>query len=180
MIFALMFCGCGTMTRQESITPKITWSSPEEMVANYHLVVEGKTTLSELKKLGFDYSKVSNAKTIENPSKIRKVIANEKIPIGYLTEPELACLNAMEKRAALDFEIKITSEKSEGGIVSENLGFKKKRRETGQTVHAWFCYDSESEIVLYKTIEHGPIDNLKKSSDPLPNWLFFIFVPLAL
>ena len=33
-----------------------------------------------------------------------------------------------------------------------------RRRETGNRLHVWICYDAKSEKMLYKTIGYGPIN----------------------
>lgn len=178
IIAAFMTSGCAGFIRQESVTPMMTWSSAEEAMDNYRKIVEGASTLSEIKTRGFDPSKVSNAQIVENPTKIRDMIMGPNPNVRYddLTKYERACLDAKENRRAIDFPVRITVETSEGNLLLETLRFKKVRRETGKQLHVWLCYDAESEKVLYKTISYGPINNLKKYSDPLPEYVLLLLL----
>ncbi len=173
---AALAAGCAS-TRSGVVTQKMTWASLEEAVAQYRLVAEGQTTVADLKeKYGFDADKVSMAQRIEDPTEIRAAImgANPNVRYEDLTKNERACLDAKENAHAMNFPLKMTTERSEGNLFVEVLKFKKKRRETGMALNAWFCYDGKSNIVLYKRFRYGPIDNLREDTDPMPDYLFFL------
>lgn len=180
-IVALVSGGCASLSSSGTTVQTMTWKSAEEAMDNYRLVKEGETTVGELiHKRGYDPEKVSMALRIENPTEIRNAIMGVNPNVRYedLTKSERACLDAKEYAHALKFPIRVTTEKSEGNIFLEKLKIKKERRETGKTLNAWFCYNMNTGVVLYKTVSYGHIDNLRTDSDPIPDAVLLLLFGL--
>ncbi|MDO8521117.1 MAG: hypothetical protein Q7S52_03300 [bacterium] len=171
--------GCASLAPQDKTVQAMTWKSVEEAVDNYRLVTVGETTVNELINVrGFNPDKVSMSLREENPTKIRNEImgVNPNVRHEDLTKNERACLDAKEHARSLVFPIRVTIERSEGNFFLEKLKIKKERREVGKTFNAWFCYNADSGVVLYKTMSYGYINQLRVEHDPISDSLLLLLM----
>lgn len=158
------------------------WTSFEYVRGEYQKVQEGKTTLFELAKMGFSPEKVSGTEVWDSVLIARELLPNSEINettierAAHLPSAGKACLRAGPAATAIKFPLDFTKIETEGNFFAEKLGFKKERRTIGTRGWAWFCYNSQTGIILYKRLYEFTVDELRVERDPLGrlnNLLFF-------
>jgi len=165
--------GCASSQEAFSLLPRektvreTPFRSFDEVYGTY-LKVKPKTTLTELKQLGFDPQKFSGAKEW-NEISVQKFIRGEhkNIPLEELKPEAQACAQANGRawEFKFDFSEKI-GETTFADFVKRELGYSHKDHVVGSSLWAWFCYD-ENDVVLYKLADLQPfIDETRVAKDP--------------
>lgn len=169
-LLLLSLYGCANNTWIMPTSEKLQvlpWNSYEEALTAYNKVKPGKTTISELNKLGFSLNKVSGAKDW-NPNEVRYYFlgSNPAVTQSYLEPAAKECI--AQKGRAREFDIKFSKTRGIGNWVKREFGYEKKDLTSGARLWVLFCYNPKTGIVLYKTDTPQPfIREMEKHKDPL-------------
>lgn len=174
----LLVGGCSkTMMPYEANIPDMPWKSFDQVAAAYKEVVEGKTTLLELQKLGFDLRRVSRAKEwneiatrnfLLGPNQNTRV---EDLPLGAQE-----CLLAQGGCRAQEFPIGEEESRGMGNFfmnlfMEKLLNIQKNRKVSGWGHPVIFFYRLSDKVALFKLSDPMPtISDKRSKSDPM-GWL---------
>jgi len=132
-MFAVMGVGCASLQPTNYTRPtdeSLPWKNYEEAKSSADKVEVGKTTLVELKKLGFDPLKVPNTETILD---IRKeLLPNPSSTVEDLpTEEAKLCYRKGPKCSGYKFNIKVTRGEGKGNTLLRLISVKKEVKTSG-------------------------------------------------
>src|SRR6266545_6697070 len=123
LVFTTTGCrGLFSSTSQRARTP---WQNFEEAQAAYDKVIPHKTTLTELKSLGFDPVSTPNVKILTYLDLIQRFIPNASITLKDLQPDVRDCIESKDCCHAYELEIEISDTKRYGNVFLDMFGFKK-------------------------------------------------------
>lgn len=160
-IFSLT--GCTMLLPSEKATVESPWNTFDDAKAAYDRIIPGKSTLEELKGLGFDFDKTPNLK-VSNYLDIAAMV--QSIRFEDLDPGLQACLRAKTDCNSYVFEPRRTHTVRIGSFWLDFLNFRRKSHETGWQFKALIVM--VNNLVTYK-LWNGTryIDELKDSRNPL-------------
>ena len=176
LLAALLITGCATTRERpfvflpsEKTIPTTVFQNFAQVEYAYAKVTEGATTLEELKMLGFDPWRNSNAE-IWNPLRVRDYLRGphqtDTVALNQLKLGAQACL--AQAGAAWKFNFGFTKtkgERSAGDWIKREIGYESIDHITGAELQPWFCFNDQG-VVLHKVIDAKPfISETKVSTD---------------
>lgn len=176
LLAALMITGCATTREQPFMflpsgktIPTMVFKNFTEVEDAYAKVTEGATTLEELKALGFDPWRNSNAE-VWNPLRVRDYLRGphqtDNMALDQLKPGAQACLAQAGTAWKFNFGFtKTKGERSAGDWIKREMGYETIDHITGAELQPWFCFN-DAGVVLHKVIDAKPfIDETKVSTD---------------
>src|SRR4030095_11650974 len=91
LALGLLTSGCKSLFSSSSQRTRTTWQNFEQAQSAYDRVVPHKTTISELKTMGFDPHQTPNVKILTYLDIIQRFIPNASITLNDLQEDVRAC-----------------------------------------------------------------------------------------
>ncbi len=162
----LWLSACGSpLPRTEDIT-KSPWNTFNEAMIAYDKVTLNKTTVDELRQLGFDPYSTPNVKILSYLDVIQKFMPTNSVKLEQLPLSVRTCLQKQETCIAYEAHPGIIKRKRVGSVFNDLLGFKRKTLETGWRFDALIVLDNG--IAVYKIWSGVPfIDSEKTRKNPL-------------
>jgi hypothetical protein len=159
----LLQVGCAFMLPRGKTVVQSPWQEYADAKKAFDAITVGKTTVADLKELGFDIKASPNIKILN----YLDIAANvQAIPMEYLDPGLQACLKARAECRAYVFEPTRTYSKREGNFLLDLLSFKRSTHQTGWKFKALIVFVNSH--VAYKLSSGEPkIDQTDDRINPL-------------
>jgi hypothetical protein len=155
--------GCSHLLPSGKTLVQSPWQQYSDAKKSFDAIVIGKTTVEDLKTLGFDIKDSPNI-NILNYLDIAATV--QSIPIQELDPGLQACLRARSDCRAYVFEPKRTYSKRVGNFWLDIFNFRRKTHETGWRFKALIVFVNHH--VAYKLSSGEPqVDQLQDQVNPL-------------
>ena len=158
--------GCRALFSSTSQRSRTPWQNFDEAQAAYDKVVPHKTTLAELKGLGFDPLATPNVKILTYLDLIQRFIPNASISLKDLQPDVRDCIESKDCCHAYEMDLEQTSNKRYGNLALDVFGFDRKTKTSGWTFKALIIM--KDDVVAYKIRSGQPnVDRLERKTRPL-------------
>lgn len=158
--------GCKSLFSSSGQRVRTPWQNFDEAQVSFDKVVPHKTTVEELKGLGFDPSTTPNIKILTYLDLIQRFIPNSSITMNDLQPDVRACIEAQDCCHAYEMELEMTDSKRYGNLALDVFGFKRKTKTTGWRFKALVIV--KDDVVAYKIRSGEPnVDRLEQRTKPL-------------
>jgi hypothetical protein len=166
LALVLATTGCKALFSSTSLRARTPWQNFEEAQSAYDKVVPHKTTVSELKTMGFDPMTTPNVKILTYLDLIQRFIPNASITFDDLQPDVRACIESKDCCHAYEMDLDLTDNKRFGNLALDVFGFNRKTKTTGWTFKALIIV--KDDIVAYKIRSGEPnVDRVEKKTKPL-------------
>lgn len=145
--------GCSSLLpseREEALSPFDDYLDAE---IRYSQAAAGVTTRSELFALGFDPLTEGNGKMLSFTD-LRLMFIQPNVPIDYLPDGLLRCLEAKDRCVGYSFEFNKTDSKRVGNFWADAFNFRKKRERLGWTFRTVFVL--VDDLLVHKVSNGEP------------------------
>ena len=133
---ALSTTGCTALFSSTGQRARTPWQNYNEAQAAYDRVIAHKTTMTELKGLGFDPLITPNVKILTYLDLITRFIPNASISLKDLQPDVRDCLESKDCCHAYELELDMTDNQRYGNLALDIFGFNRKTRTSGWTFKA--------------------------------------------
>jgi hypothetical protein len=166
LALVLSTTGCKSLFPSDSKTTRSHWQSFDEAQAAFDKITPHKTTVEDLKSLGFDPSTTPNVKLLTYLDLIERFIPNQSITWNDLQPDVRACIESKDCCHAYALDLDIIRNKRYGNLILDVFGFKKNTRITGWSFRALIIL--KDDMVAYKLRAGEPnIERYEKKTKPL-------------
>jgi hypothetical protein len=166
LALVLSTTGCKSLFPSDSKTTRSHWQNFDEAQAAFDKITPHKTSVEDLKTLGFDPSTTPNVKLLTYLDLIERFIPNESITLADLQPDVRACIESKDCCHAYALDLDIIRNKRYGNLVLDVFGFKKNTRVTGWNFRALIIV--KDDMVAYKIRSGEPnIERYEKKLKPL-------------
>lgn len=167
----LLLAGCSFLLPEGKETTESPWHSFAEAKAAYDKVIPGKTTLSDLKNLGFDPYSTANVAVMSYLDIIQRFIPNNSIKYDQLAPEVRTCLDMREKCQGYEVSPQEVHSERTGDVITDAFGLKRKTVRTGWSFNAVILFNDS--LVVYKVWRGKPFIKERSSTNsplgPLQN-----------
>lgn len=158
--------GCKSLFSSSAQRTRTPWQNFDEAQTAYEKVVPHKTTISELKELGFDPNTTPNIKILTYLDLIQRFIPNSSITLNDLQPDVRSCIESKDCCHAYEMELDMTDSKRYGNLALDVFGFNRKTKTTGWRFKALVIV--KDDVVAYKIRSGEPnVDRLERKTKPL-------------
>ncbi len=158
--------GCKSLFSSTSQRARTPWQNFEEAETAFDKIVPHKTTVPELKVMGFDPLTTPNIKILTYLDLIQRFIPNSSITMADLQPDVRACIESKDCCHAYEMELDLIDAKRFGNLALDILGFKRNTKTTGWRYKALVIV--KDDVVAYKIRSGEPnVDRVEKKSRPL-------------
>jgi len=158
--------GCRSMLPTEVKRSRTPWESFEEAQAAYDKIIPHKTTVADLKSLGFDPATTPNIKILTYLDLINRFIPNDSITMADLQPDVRACIESKDCCHAYEMSLDVLNSKRYGNVAMDVFGFKKYTHITGWNFKALIIV--KDDIVAYKIRSGEPnVNRYDRKKKPL-------------
>ena len=166
LALVLTTTGCKSLFSSTSVKSKTSWKTFDEAQSAYDKVVPHKTTVEELKGLGFDPHTTSNIRILTYLDLIQRFIPNASITLNDLQPDVRACIESKDCCHAYEMDLELTDNKRYGNLALDIFGFNRRSKTSGWTFKALIIV--KDDIVAYKLRSGEPnVDRLEQKTKPL-------------
>jgi hypothetical protein len=166
LALVLSTTGCKSLFPSDSKTTRSHWQSFDEAQAAFDKITPHKTSIEDLKSLGFDPSTTPNVKLLTYLDLIEKFIPNQSITLNDLQPDVRACIESKDCCHAYALDLDIVKNKRYGNLFLDIFGFKKNTRITGWSFRALIIL--KDDMVAYKLRSGEPnVEKYEKKVKPL-------------
>lgn len=166
LTLVLSTTGCKSLFSSTSQRSRTPWQNFEQAQAAYDQVIPHKTSVTELKGLGFDPLNTPNVKILTYLDLIQRFIPNASITLNDLQPDVRSCIESKDCCHAYELELDLTDNKRYGNLMLDIFGFNRKTKTTGWTFKALIIV--KDDVVAYKLRSGQPnVDRLEKKTKPL-------------
>lgn len=137
LLSVAIISGCGSMLPSERAEVLSPFNDYLDAEIRYSQAQPGKTTRSELFSLGFDPLTQGNGKMLSFID-LRVMFVQPNVPIEYLPEGLLKCLEAKDRCIGYAFDFNKTDTQRVGSFWADVFNFRKQRELQGWAFHAVF------------------------------------------
>ena len=163
LIALMLLSGCASLLPSGRAIAESPWQSYADAKDAFDSIIIDKTTVDDLKELGFDVKSSPNLKIL-NYLDIAATI--QAVPIEELDPGLQGCLRARDQCRAYVFEPKRTYTKRIGNFWLDVLSFRRKTHETGWRFKALIVFVNHH--VAYKLSSGEPqVNNFEEQVNPL-------------
>lgn len=134
-ILILIVSGCAALLPRSSSVTRSPWKSYGEVVSAYNNVVPYKSTVSDIRKLGFDIYSTANLKIL---SYVDVAVATQTLKKGEISRGMEECLKVQSMCNGYVFEPQVVNSRRYGNFWLDTFNFKRKTKETGWKYKASF------------------------------------------
>ena len=146
--------------------PRTPWHNFDEAQAAYDRIVPHKTTMAELKQMGFDPASTPNVKILTYLDLINLFLPNNSITLKDLQPDVRECIESKDCCHAYSLNLEISDSKRYGSVFLDVFGFKKNSHITGWTFKALIIV--KDDTVAYKLRSGEPnVNRYEKKVKPL-------------
>jgi hypothetical protein len=158
--------GCKSMFPSDGSRAKTDWGSFDESQAAFDKIIPHRTTLEDLKQMGFDPHTTPNIKVLTYLDLIERFLPNNSITKADLHPDVRACIEAKDCCHAYEMSLDVTESKRYGSLFLDVFGFKKRTHITGWNFKALIILNDD--VVAYKIRSGQPaVDRYDKKIKPL-------------
>ncbi|MDH4583150.1 hypothetical protein E8F20_14925 [Pseudomonas sp. BN415] len=153
LCYAVLLAGCGSLLpseRAEVLSPFRDYTDAE---ARYSQATPGTTTRPELFSLGFDPLIQGNGKMLSFID-VRLMFVQPNVPIDYLPEGLMKCLEAKDRCIGYAFEFTKTDTQRVGSFWADVFNFRKNRELQGWVFRAVFVL--VDDVLVHKVSNGEP------------------------
>ncbi len=129
--------GCSSLLPSEQVEAQSPFSDYLDAEMRYSQAVNGITSRSELFSLGFDPLAEGNGKMLSFID-VRLMFVQPNIPIAYLPDGLVKCLEAKDRCIGYAFEFNKTDTQRVGNFWADVFNFRKRREHQGWAFRAVF------------------------------------------
>ncbi len=158
--------GCKSLFTSTSQRARTPWQNFDEAETAFDKIVPHKTTVPELKSMGFDPLTTPNIKILTYLDLIQRFIPNSSITMADLQSDVRACIESKDCCHAYEMELDLIDAKRFGNLALDVFGFKRNTKTTGWRYKALVIV--KDDVVAYKIRSGEPnVDRVEKRSKPL-------------
>lgn len=167
LLFAmlLVLAGCASLLpseRAEALSPFHEYADAEKRFAQ---AIPGQTTRHDLAKLGFDPLSGGNGRMLSFID-VRLLFVQPNVPITYLPDGLLQCLEAKERCSGYSFEFSQSHSERVGSFWADLFNFRKKRQIQSWRFQALFVL--VDDVLVHKVSSGEPnIRRYESKKNPL-------------
>jgi hypothetical protein len=166
LALVLTTTGCKSLFSSTSHRSRTPWENFDEAQVAYDKVIPHKTTLTELKTLGFDPFTTPNVKILTYLDLIQRFIPNSSISIQDLQPDVRDCIESKDCCHAYEMDLDLTNSKRYGNLALDVFGFNRKTRTSGWRFKALVIV--KDDVVAYKLRSGEPnVNRLEQKTKPL-------------
>lgn len=166
LALVLTTTGCKSLFSSTSQRARTPWQNFEEAQGAYDKVIPHKTTLTELKTMGFDPLTTPNVKILTYLDIIQRFIPNSSITLQDLQPDVRDCIESKDCCHAYEMDLDLTDSKRYGNLALDVFGFNRKTRTTGWRFKALVIV--KDDVVAYKLRSGEPnVNRLEQKKKPL-------------
>ncbi|PYJ01184.1 MAG: hypothetical protein DME25_18675 [Verrucomicrobia bacterium] len=166
LALVLTTTGCRALFSSSSQRSRTPWQNFDEAQAAYDKVVPHKTTLAELKTLGFDPISTPNVKILTYLDLIQRFIPNASISLKDLQPDVRDCIESKDCCHAYEMDLDMTNNKRFGNLALDMFGFDRRTKTSGWTFKALIIV--KDDVVAYKIRSGEPnVDRIERMTKPL-------------
>ena len=166
LALVLTTTGCRALFSSASQRSRTPWQNFDEAQAAYDKVVPHKTTLAELKTLGFDPISTPNVKILTYLDLIQRFIPNASISLKDLQPDVRDCIESKDCCHAYEMDLDMTNNKRFGNLALDMFGFDRRTKTSGWTFKALIIV--KDDVVAYKIRSGEPnVDRIERRTKPL-------------
>ncbi|MDG1581439.1 hypothetical protein [Pseudomonas sp. GOM6] len=137
LLLPLLLAGCGSLLPSERAEVLSPFNDYLDAEIRYSQAQPGTTTRSELFSLGFDPLSQGNGKMLSFID-LRVMFVQPNVPIEYLPDGLLKCLEAKDRCIGYAFDFNKTDTQRVGSFWADVFNFRKKRELQGWAFRAVF------------------------------------------
>ena len=123
--------GCASLFPTSRSTTESRWKSFAEAQAAFDMVQTNRTTVADLRKMGFDPADSPNVKILTYVDIIQRFMPNQGIRLEDLHPAVRACIEAKERSRAFELMLKKEEKKRHGNLFLDVFGFNRQTHVTG-------------------------------------------------
>lgn len=154
---AFIVSGCTSLLPRSSTVTNSPWKTYKEVVNAYNSVVPHKSTVTDIKKLGFDIYSTSNLKVL---SYVDIAVATSTLKREGLGNGIEACLMVRDMCTGYVFEPQVANSNRYGNFWLDTFNFKRKTKDSGWKFKASFLI---VDAVIVEKFWYGePLINLDR------------------
>ena len=131
----LSVTGCTSLLPRSTTVTNSPWKSYKEVVGAYNEVTPNKSTVHDIKKLGFNIYSTSNLKIL---SFVDIAVATSALKRDDLGEGIAFCLKVRDLCTGYIFEPQVANSDRYGNFWLDTFNFKRKTKESGWRIRASF------------------------------------------
>jgi len=159
----LVISGCAALLPRTTAVTKSPWKSYKDVVNSYEQVIPEKSTVNEIRKLGFDIYSTPNLKIL---SYVDIATATQMLKKEELGKGMVACLRAQHLCNGYVFEPQVAKSKRYGNFFLDVFKFRRQTETLGWKFKATFLV--VDSVVLDKFWSGEPlVDQQKLEVNPL-------------
>ena len=145
-VTTLIISGCAALLPRASFVAKSPWKSYDAVINSYEKIVPDRTTVQEMKKLGFDIYSTPNLKIL---SYVDIAVASQAMKKEDTSSGIVACLKAQNQCNGYVFEPQVVKSKRYGNFWLDIFYFKRSTLETGWKFKASFLVINNIVVEKY-------------------------------
>lgn len=166
LALVLTTTGCKSLFSSTSQRSRTPWENFDQAQVAYDKVIPHKTTITELKSLGFDPFTTPNVKILTYLDLIQRFIPNSSISIQDLQPDVRDCIESKDCCHAYEMDLDLTDSKRYGNLALDVFGFNRKTRTSGWRFKALVIV--KDDVVAYKLRSGEPnVNRLEQKTKPL-------------
>jgi hypothetical protein len=162
-MMVLVVSGCAALLPRSSSISNSPWKTYKDVVTAYDKVIPNRSTITEIRKLGFDIYSTANLKIL---SYVDVAVATQSLKKGELSSGIEACLKVQTLCTGYAFEPQVVNSKRYGNFWMDTFNFKRKIKETGWRAKASFLIIDTVVVDKYWSGE-PQVDYDKETVNPL-------------
>lgn len=168
LFVTLLLVGCGGLglLPRETNVNNTKFQSYSELTAAYDGIMPGKTTVSDLDRLGFNSATSSNVEILSYLGVIERFMPRDSIRFDHLDPAVQGCIEARDQCTAFVFRPQRLEQERQGNIFLDILGFERTTVSKGWSAEVTLLV--ENGRIAYKVISGKPrIEDMHDSVQPL-------------
>ena len=166
LALVLATSGCRALLPTEDKRARTPWTNFLDADAAFDKIVPHKTTVADLKDLGFDPHTTPNVKILTYLEIINRFLPNSSVTMNDLQPDVRACIESKDCCHAYELSLDINSNKRYGSVLLDVFGFKKQSHITGWSYRALIIV--KDDVVSYKLRAGEPnVNKYEKKVKPL-------------
>ena len=150
----LLTAGCRSLFSSSQSTIVSRWNSYNEVEAAFERITPYRTSIADLKSLGFHPAASPNVKILTYVDIVQTFMPNPAIRLQDLPAAVRECIEAKENSHAYLVELQDIRDKRHGSLPLDIFGFKRKTHESGWRFKGLILI--KDDLVLYKLSSGEP------------------------
>ncbi len=158
--------GCASLFPTDDRRTQAAWTNFASAQSDFEQIVPHKTTLDELRCMGFDPDVTPNIRWLTYLDIMARFLPNQSITKEDLDPNVREMIQCKDQCQAFEIDLEILNNHRYGNLPLDVLGFKKKTQITGWKFRGLVLL--KDDVVTYKLISGEPnIDKFEKKLKPL-------------